>query len=177
MENTKYNKLVIFDLDGTLLDTPLPDVGKKIWEEKTGNKWPHRGWWGRADSLDIDVFDMPTIETTMVGYKEVIAEENTLTVMMTGRLVKLKKEVNKLLEKHNLVFDLHRFNTGGETFRVKQKQILAILNQYPEIDVIEIWEDRPEHIVRFRDLSDDWVTNGVIKSFTINIVDSEHFEK
>jgi len=171
----KYNKLTIFDLDGTLVDTPLPDVGKKIWEEKTGNKWPHRGWWGRPDSIDVDVFDIPTIQTTIDGYNKAVAEENTLTVMMTGRLVKLIKEVNKLLEKHNLVFDLYRFNTGGETFRVKQKQILSILNEYPDIDTIEIWEDRPEHITRFRELSSDWVTNGKVKRFTINIVESEHF--
>ena len=34
-------KIAIFDFDGTLMDTPHPDAGKKEWEEKTGNDYPH----------------------------------------------------------------------------------------------------------------------------------------
>ena len=51
-------KLSVFDFDGTLIATPLPDSGKIAYEEKTGKTWPHKGWWGQADSLDMNVFDI-----------------------------------------------------------------------------------------------------------------------
>jgi len=31
-------------------------IGKETWKEKTGEDWPHLGWWGRATSLDPDIF-------------------------------------------------------------------------------------------------------------------------
>ena len=33
---TKITKLAIFDFDGTLVDTPLPDTGRQQYQDKTG---------------------------------------------------------------------------------------------------------------------------------------------
>ncbi len=37
----KITKLSIFDFDGTLIMSPLPDTGKIEYEKKTGHPWPH----------------------------------------------------------------------------------------------------------------------------------------
>ena len=44
-------ELHVYDFDGTLVDTPVPERGMAEFEEATGTPWPHRGWWGRAESL------------------------------------------------------------------------------------------------------------------------------
>jgi hypothetical protein len=43
--------LQIFDFDATLFDTPLPETGTLEYEEKTGKRWPFKGWWGCKESL------------------------------------------------------------------------------------------------------------------------------
>jgi phosphoserine phosphatase len=36
----KITKLAVFDFDGTLVDTPLPENGRKEYKAKTGQDWP-----------------------------------------------------------------------------------------------------------------------------------------
>ena len=43
----EISKLSVFDFDGTLIDTPLPDYGKAEYKKKTGEDWPFPGWWGQ----------------------------------------------------------------------------------------------------------------------------------
>ena len=54
----RTKKLISFDFDDTLVKTPLPEEGKIVWKEKTGTDWPHRGWWSKPESLDMEIFDM-----------------------------------------------------------------------------------------------------------------------
>ena len=60
--------LVIFDFDQTLMDTLGKEEGLKIWKEKTGQDYPHKGWWGRKESLDLDVFDIEPNEDVLTDY-------------------------------------------------------------------------------------------------------------
>ena len=57
MKLEQIRKVSIYDFDGTLIKTPEPELGKKIWKEKTGEDYPHKGWWGKRESLDIDIFE------------------------------------------------------------------------------------------------------------------------
>jgi hypothetical protein len=53
------NKIYRFwDFDGSLIDSPLPDYGKEQYERIKGIKYPHIGWWGRVESLDLNIFDI-----------------------------------------------------------------------------------------------------------------------
>ena len=38
-------------MDGVLIDSPVPETGKLLYEEIKGEVYPHIGWWGRAESL------------------------------------------------------------------------------------------------------------------------------
>ena len=58
-------RLIIFDLDGTLMNTPSPEEGKPLWEKHYGEKYPHIGWWGRKESLDTNVFNIKPIPSVL----------------------------------------------------------------------------------------------------------------
>ncbi len=149
-ELNKIDRLAIFDLDGTLIDTPMPAIGRKEYEEKTGKKWPHKGWWSIAQSLDFNMFEMPVIPETIAAYIKEKDAPNTLMVMMTGRLKKLSPEVEKLLEHYDLTFDTYLYNTGGETLKVKLNYLEGLISKCPKIETIHMFEDRELHIAEFK---------------------------
>ena len=66
LDKSKITKIEIYDFDGTLVDTQLPDTGKPIWKEKTGEDWPYKGWWGRVESLDMDVFEQKPVPSVFL---------------------------------------------------------------------------------------------------------------
>jgi hypothetical protein len=165
-------KLTIWDFDGTLVDTPLPEEGKKIYKQKTGNEWPHAGWWGRADSLDMSIFDMPVIKSVIADYHKEKSNPDTMTVMLTGRMVKLGDLVRKILADKNLTFDEYHFNRGGSTDVAKIKTMEDILLRVNTIKEIHAWDDREEHIPVFQAWGDKMVKQGVINKFDITVVPS-----
>ena len=86
-----YLKIAIFDFDSTLINTPRETQDNKDkWFDYYGKEWPYIGWWGRPESLDTDVFENepnPKIVSLLEGFN---SEENTLTVLLTGRRQKEK---------------------------------------------------------------------------------------
>ena len=168
----KFTKLDVFDFDGTLISTPLPEEGKKTYKEKTGKDWPHAGWWGQPMSLDMNVFDMPTINSVISDYKKEITNPNTMIVMATGRMVKLTDLVKAILNKHGLRFHEYHFNRGGSTDSAKKKTFDQILSQHPSIREVELWDDREEHIPIFQAWGDEHVASGRLDKFNINVVPS-----
>ena len=168
----KITKIAVFDFDGTLVDTPLPEVGKVTFEAKTGKKWPHRGWWGQADSLDMDIFDMPLVDSVKEDYEVTRNDESIYKVMLTGRRDVLSKEVEAILKSHDLDFDEHHYNTGGATETVKMRVMSKMITKFPNTEM-HIWEDRKIHIELFREYLQTKVDEGKLKGFTITEVSSE----
>jgi len=174
--NTTINKtkLAVFDFDGTLISTPLPEQGREFYETKTGNEWPHQGWWGQADSLDIDIFDMPVIESVIVDYQREKANPNTLIILLTGRISKLEPQVRKVLASKNLSFDEYHYNTGGSTDQVKLKTLDRLLVENPNIQEVELWDDSQSHIPIFEQWGKNNCLSGRLKDFKINVVIGNH---
>lgn len=168
----KFTKLSVFDFDGTLVDTMLPEEGKKIYKEKTGKDWPHAGWWGQPMSLDMQVFEMPTISNVINDYKKETKNPDTMIVMVTGRMVKLTDLVKDILNRHGLKFHEYHFNRGGSTESAKKKTFDQILSQHPSIKEVELWDDREEHIPIFQAWGDEHVASGRLDKFNINVVPS-----
>ena len=167
-------KIEIFDFDGTLVDTPLPDTGKHEYQVKTGKPWPYEGWWGRHESLDMNVFDMPVVPMVIDAYKKAKADPNTIVVMLTGRQSKLAGDVRKILDAKGLSFDEYQYNRGGETGDAKMKDMDYLLNKYPQVTEIEMWDDRVAHVPRFQAWGDAKVAEGRLKKFHVNVVPTTH---
>jgi hypothetical protein len=142
-------KIVIFDFDGTLMNTPHPDSGKKEWEEKTGKDYPHRGWWSKRESLDTNVFDIPAIKDTVTEYLVEYEDPNTLVIMLTGRLPNQADQVEDILNSQGIVFDEYHYKDGGDTLKSKLNTLRSLLNRYPNVNYIEMYEDREPHAIAF----------------------------
>jgi len=166
----KITKISVFDFDGTLVDTPLPDTGKGEYEAKTGVKWPYEGWWGRKESLDGNVFEMPVIPDVIRDYNIAKSNPSTLKVMMTGRMAKLSNEVEIILRAKNLSFDEYIYNRGGSTLDYKLKSLDRLIVKYPDVTEVELWDDRLEHIPAF----EQWGKDHPELKFNINVVPSGH---
>jgi hypothetical protein len=109
------------------------------------------------------------------------ADPEALTTIMTGRYAKLRPHVLRILDEGGLVnvrrkhskdgtlfctvedIDVQVFCLGedgpggskdkpGDTFPWKVWMIQQFLETHPDITEVRIWEDREEHIVKFKEL-------------------------
>jgi hypothetical protein len=174
LDKQKITKIAVFDFDGTLVNTPLPDEGKIAYKAKTGKPWPFEGWWSKALSLDMTIFDMPLIKSVIESYKNEKTDTSTVTVMMTGRMIKLSNEVEAVLSAKGLSFDKYIYNTGGSTIDSKIKSLDKLLVEYPNVKELEMWDDRNSHIPSFQQFGDKLMSSGRIINFKINHVISSH---
>lgn len=158
-------KISIFDFDGTLMRTPHPEDGKKEWENFYDKDYPHIGWWSKPESLDDAVFNIEPIESTVTDYLKEMGDPNTLVIMLTGRLPHHHDQVIELLMTHNIVFDEYHYKETGDTLGSKLHTIISLLNKYPNVSSIEMWEDREPHATSFEKWGKD---NGV--SIEVNLV-------
>lgn len=147
-----YDKLIVFDFDSTLFNTPEPHAGKLIWKDKTGFEWPYNGWWGKAESLNTDVFYIHLNEWVYRRYKESMEDPNAYVILATGRLLKapkMEESVNKILDDNGITFDGVYLNWGGDTFNFKTKLFSQLMAKLKVKELI-LFDDRHEHIGRFR---------------------------
>ena len=159
------NKIAIFDFDGTLMDTPHAEEGKREWEEKTGSPYPHRGWWSKRESLDTEVFDIQPIKSTISDYVIESDTPNTYMVMLTGRLPNQKDQVEGILHSNDIVFDEYHYKDDGDTLTSKLNTIVSLLNRFPNTELIEMYEDREPHAIAFEEWGKE---NGV--NIKVNLV-------
>ena len=173
--------LEVFDFDGTLVDTLVPELGKPIWLEKTGTDWPYRGWWGQKDSLSMEVFEgFEVLPEVIEGYEIAKANPNCYRVMMTGRLARnhksggVEEEVEVILAHHNLEFDKYLYNTGGRTESVKLRYLASLMSTFPNIKSVTLWDDRTSQIPTFEEWGETQKENGRIEDFTMHHVLGDH---
>ena len=159
----KFEKLVCFDFDGTLCNTPEAEGGKQIWLEKTGAPWPHRGWWGRKESLDTEVFDIDVNPKVYEEYLKSVSDDTAYVILATGRLQALKGEVMNILNSHNLAFDDVFCNWGTDTFLFKTKLFESLISKLG-VTEFTMYDDRESHLVKF----EEWAKT---QSIQITVVD------
>ena len=158
-------KISIFDFDGTLMKTPHPEEGKKEWENFYNKDYPHIGWWSKPESLDDAVFNIEPIESTVSSYIKEKENPNTLVIMLTGRLPHQNDQIVELLSLHNIFFDEYHYKETGDTLSSKLNTIITLLNRYPNVSSIEMWEDREPHAIAFK----EWGRDNVV-DVEVNLV-------
>jgi len=143
--------LVIFDFDQTLMDTLGKEEGLNIWKEKTGQDYPHKGWWSRKESLDLDVFDIEPNKDVLSDYYKHKENDDTIC-LVTGRLKKLEDYVKLILDKHNLDFNggVYCRDDGKDTADFKLKLFKKMIDT-GDYHNITIYEDRFDHVKIFEE--------------------------
>jgi len=93
---------------------------------------------------------------------------------LTGRMTKLGDKVKAILDAKGLKFDGYYYNNGGSTDVEKMKTLDMLVAQNPNLDLVELWDDRLEHIPTFEQWGKKNVLEGKFKDFKINVVFSGH---
>lgn len=139
-------------MDGTLLDSPLPETGKMEYERIKGVKYPHNGWWGRWESL-LPEYNIKPLQSIMEHYNRATEDYSAGKIMLTNRMYKLKPNILPLLEKNKLYFHHHSFKYDNKT---KVERALEIIDkQFPDVKEVEFFDDMTEHIVDFARMWDE----------------------
>jgi hypothetical protein len=164
----KYKKLISFDFDKTLFFTPEPETGKEIFLEKTGNNWPHRGWWGKSETLNMDIFDIPLNEWVYNHFLNYSEEFENFIILATGRLKKVEgmlDNVDKILEKNGIDFHEVHLNWGVDTLKFKIKLFEEKIKSLGVEEFI-MFDDRSEHLSEF----EKWADKQNIKITIIDVI-------
>jgi len=167
----EIKKLISFDFDDTLVHTTLPDEGKKIWKEKTGEDWPHRGWWSKPESLDMEIFDIPLNKKIYRRYKQAISNPDNYVILATGRVAPLQDEVDIILNHYGLEFDEMHLNPGIDTFEFKSNLFAKLIYELQPEEFI-MYDDRQEHLVKFV----QWANAMPCKVTIIDAISGEEFK-
>mgnify|MGYP000023310617 FL=1 len=150
-DEKKTEELHVWDFDGTLVNTPVPDTGRAQYEFETGLPWPHKGWWGRAESLEHPLtWSAGPAMDEFRALADTNAHPRVRRVMMTGRRSKLAPQVMAILTEFGVHVDEAVFNSSGQdTFAYKcrelSRMIRMIRNAGSSLRVVRIWEDRAPH--------------------------------
>lgn len=144
------------------------------------------------DPAPPEWFNRPVVERFLQSKQD----EDALTLILTGRYSGLKNAVLRIIkdgkllkiqtkhakggEKYYEVEDtqanihflgekgpLPRKDIPGETFPWKVWMIEQYLELYPEIKSVEFWEDREEHVTKFRELDGVLAEKVVVNHVTI----------
>jgi len=157
MNKNEITKVSVFDFDGTLIDTTMPEIGKEMWKKATGEDFPHKGWWSKRESLDINIYPNNVFDDILAEFNKAKGNANTFVALCTGRITPLTNQVKAILDKHNLVFDDvvltgdKRFNNGAsDTLTFKINYLSSLQDQFPNLEMIEFFDDRDHHQATFQ---------------------------
>lgn len=159
-------RLIAFDFDGTLIDSPMPDIGKKIWKEKTGTEFPYIGWWGRPESLDMNVFDIKPFPSVLAQLNKDKSTPDTYVIVLTSRRKKLQPQLQAILDANNIIVD--KLDTKYDNSE-KGDRILRYLQEFPDLIEISVYDDRDSDIVAYKS-----IINKIPKNITFNIYLAEN---
>ena len=162
----EVKKISIFDFDGTLFASPE----KPDW-------WPMHGFGSKLQTLSPPyVPEHPTGDWWSIGNVSVarreIGRSDVHTVLLTGRLKTFESRIKDMLDSAGLEFDEYHFCPGGNTLKFKLSVIEDLLEKFPTVDFVEMWEDKPEHIGPF----EEKLTQLGIPKFKVNLVERESRE-
>ena len=167
----KYKRLITFDFDDTLFKTPTPHEGKDIWKDVTGKEWPYRGWWSKKESLDTEIFDVPLNPPIYKQYLKAKSDPENYVVIATGRIEPLRGEVEDILYSNDLEFDEIHLNPGMDTYDFKRNLFTDLINKI-EPDLYVMYDDREEHLIRFR----EWAKTLPCRTIIVDAKTGEKYE-
>lgn len=162
-DKTTIFRIAFYDFDGTIIDSPMPDLGKLLWAKKYGKVYPHMGWWSKPESLDMELFDIKPIKEVERRLQKDIKDKNCWVVLLTNRISKLKAQVSEVLNHLNISVD--EFQMMDRINYSKNIRIKNVLQDFPQAGQIDILDDDDKNINAFLDLKIELQQEG--KTVTI----------
>lgn len=158
-------RLAAFDFDGTLMNSPEKEEGKIEWQEKTGQPYPHLGWWGRPESLDLNVFDIKPFPTVLHQLKREQSQPDTFVIVLTSRQEKLRSQVQAVLDANDIHVDKLDMKYD---WKDKGQKILNYIKQFPDLTEINVYDDMEEHIIAYEAIKAQLPENIVLNIYHAN---------
>jgi hypothetical protein len=149
-KSSNIETLNVFDFDGTLFKTPGSDVGKMNYEKVYKKPYPHKGWFGREESLD-DKLDIPQIKSTRKIYEQLKKNPNSKTILISDRAFFLEDRMSQFLSDRGYHFDDILLKTG----KIKKAERLQdFWENYPNVKEINVFDDMNSAIEQYLQLKD-----------------------
>ena len=162
-DKTSILRVAFYDFDGTIIDSPKPDLGKLLWAKHKGMAYPYKGWWSKPHSLDMDIFDIKGVRAVEQRLQKDINNKNCWTVLLTNRLSQLEPFVLKVL--NNLNINLDELQMMDKINLSKSMRVKYTLQGLPQANQIDIYDDDDKNISDFLQLKNELTQEG--KSVTI----------
>ena len=140
------SEIHLFDFDGTLFRSPEPPPG-----------WSGKSWWVYPGSLGPPcVPESPGADwwvTSVVSQaRKSISDPDVWAVLATGRKDSVFRwRVPELLKEGGLSFDEVHLTTG-DTLSFKKALLLKLMQKFPFVERVRLWDDRTTHITEFQTL-------------------------
>lgn len=159
-------KICYWDMDGTFIDTPHPDTGKVLWSEFYGKPYPHLGWWGRLESMDLNVFTLKPRPETIKIYNE-LQGDNILHFIHTSRMPKFEPLIKQVLDMNNIHMDGIMTAKGNKN---KGERIVESVQEYLDkgyvVTDVYFFDDRMKEIVTVEAVVDILKEMGITTHIT-----------
>jgi len=154
-------KISIFDFDGTLFASPE----KPEW-------WPMHGFGSKIQTLSPPyVPKYPTGDWWSTGNvseaRREIGRDKVYAVLLTGRLKLFENRIKEMLDSIGLDFDEYHLCPGGDVLKFKLSVIDDLLEKFPTVDFVEMWEDREDHVGPF----EEHLTKLGVTKIRVNLVE------
>lgn len=195
----KYLK--VFDFDGTLVFTPSPQSlinglpAIQLYDQWLNQnslplrKW--KGWWGRVESLTPPVFGQfkenqltfpqSSLNHTLAEiHNQCFQDPENLVVLMTGRNPKMfcpytgSHAVKQILDYFSLAFHRYYYTCNLPVFDFKCQKIIDVLNEFPSIREIQMWEDQPLLYEKFLLFLRELQSQNKIDAFSVNLIPGDY---
>lgn len=159
----EYTRIAIFDFDGTLFASPLPS--SKLWTSQLrGLIASDLGWFTSLETLSKEGVSAEWFHDVITEKAlDRINDPNTLAVLLTGRRRTFLSQIRYLCMTHSppLNFNLFILREGWDpdgdvplfesTLQFKMHAIDRLSVHFSNANRIEIYDDRKEHIDKFKD--------------------------
>jgi len=151
----KEIKIAFFDCDGCLFNTPHPEPGKQLWAEFYNKEYPYQGWWGRVESMDMNVFTIKP-RPEVYNYWKTLYDQGFETRVLTSRMPKFEPLIQTLLIDNNIdmkeVMTVKGSLTKGQRILETVKDYISQGYSVPEV---HFFDDRMKEIVTVQEVVDD----------------------
>jgi hypothetical protein len=169
-------KLIIYDFDNTIFNSPNQDDGCKIYQQKMGKPWKYLGWWGRIESLSPPIVpENPDkswfVQSTLENYLK-DSQTHAKIVLITGRQPVFKNRIKHICSTQGLKFQDYFFGNEKTTIETKKNHIKKLIGK--EIREVKIYEDRKKHVQEFCSFAKNF--SNLVKFHIFDVKENENHE-